>query len=455
MMAVNTQTRTIRLKLAIDGETAEENKATWKRLIQLNDATWKAANEIITAQYFNDVAMRSVYKRRGIDPKNMEAVAEVEQDFKQLFGTKRKASSEREIKHDFPELPSCITNRLNNDIVSVYNKEKQEVLYGRRSLRTYRGPIPIPTSKRGVEFSSDEDGNVRVKWKLERNEHIWFRIVFGRDKANYRLAMQRLLDGENDFSAPSIELRKDLRWYLLLPVKEPQRDIELDSDKSVGVHLGLSIPAYCALSSGGQRKAIGSGEDFLKARTQMQSRQRRLQRGLKAAHGGKGRKRKLQGLERVKEKERNFVRTYNHFVSSQVINFAVKSRAATIKLEMLEGYSKEDRSNFILRNWSYYELQEHIAYKARRNGINVVHIDPYHTSQTCSECGYYEPGQRVSQSEFKCASCGAEMNADYNAARNIAKSTEVVTKKEQTRYWKERIEEPAAKAAAAGHTAEE
>ena len=93
MMAVNTQTRTIRLKLAIDGETAEENKAIWKRLRQLNDATWRAANKIITAQYFNDAAMRAVYKRRGIDPKNMEEVGEVEEDFKQLFGTKRKASS--------------------------------------------------------------------------------------------------------------------------------------------------------------------------------------------------------------------------------------------------------------------------------------------------------------------------------------------------------------------------
>ncbi|RHW66437.1 hypothetical protein DZC34_02565 [Clostridium botulinum] len=49
----------------------------------------------------------------------------------------------------------------------------------------------------------------------------------------------------------------------------------------------------------------------------------------------------------------------------------------------------------MLRNWSYYQLQNFIEYKAERVGIKVKYIDPYHTSQTCSECGNYEEGQRV------------------------------------------------------------
>ena len=43
---------------------------------------------------------------------------------------------------------------------------------------------------------------------------------------------------------------------------------------------------------------------------------------------------------------------------------------------------------------------------------------PY-TSQRCSACGHVDAGNRVSQAEFQCLSCGHEANADLNAAINI------------------------------------
>ena len=43
---------------------------------------------------------------------------------------------------------------------------------------------------------------------------------------------------------------------------------------------------------------------------------------------------------------------------------------------------------------------------------------PY-TSQRCAECGHTEPGNRPSQSVFKCLSCGHTDNADINAVLNI------------------------------------
>jgi putative transposase len=50
---------------------------------------------------------------------------------------------------------------------------------------------------------------------------------------------------------------------------------------------------------------------------------------------------------------------------------------------------------------------------------NVVVIDPKYTSQMCSECGVIDKNNRVSQSKFKCVSCGNELNADVNGAKNI------------------------------------
>ncbi|WP_414647336.1 zinc ribbon domain-containing protein [Chthonomonas sp.] len=49
----------------------------------------------------------------------------------------------------------------------------------------------------------------------------------------------------------------------------------------------------------------------------------------------------------------------------------------------------------------------------------MVGIDPRHTSQRCSRCGYICRGNRPSQSRFICGCCGYRRNTDFNAAENI------------------------------------
>ena len=136
----------------------------------------------------------------------------------------------------------------------------------------------------------------------------------------------------------------------------------------------------------------------------------------------------LEPLDRTDKAEAHFVETYCHMVSKRVVDFAVKNGAKYINIENLNGY---DSSEFILRNWSFYKLQQYITYKAERYGIIVRKINPCYTSQICSVCGNYEEGQRKSQSVFECANpeCKSHnkykygFNADFNAARNIAMST--------------------------------
>jgi transposase len=50
----------------------------------------------------------------------------------------------------------------------------------------------------------------------------------------------------------------------------------------------------------------------------------------------------------------------------------------------------------------------------------VVAVDPRHTSQACSRCGHSARNNRRSRSVFKCRKCEYHLNADLNAARNIA-----------------------------------
>jgi putative transposase len=50
----------------------------------------------------------------------------------------------------------------------------------------------------------------------------------------------------------------------------------------------------------------------------------------------------------------------------------------------------------------------------------VEKINPAFTSQCCSACGYIAAESRKSQALFACGACGFTLNADVNAARNIA-----------------------------------
>ena len=52
------------------------------------------------------------------------------------------------------EVPSDILTNLVSNIVSSYKKEKSLIWQGKKSLRSYRDTIPIPFSKKNIDFIS-------------------------------------------------------------------------------------------------------------------------------------------------------------------------------------------------------------------------------------------------------------------------------------------------------------
>lgn len=87
----------------------------------------------------------------------------------------------------------------------------------------------------------------------------------------------------------------------------------------------------------------------------------------------------------------------------------------TIFLEDLnvQGMVRSNLSKHIL-DCSWTAFKNLLSYKA-----NVVLVDAKYTSQKCSECGYIDKANRISQSEFVCKNCGSIFNADWNSSQNI------------------------------------
>ena len=465
-------TRKIELKIVKDGLTDEEYDQQWKYLYQINNTIYLAANRISTHCLFNDE-----YEMRL--KLHMPRYKEIEKELKKLDSDKK--TSDKEIrdrllnerkeldedvknkKKDFLQcskqnstyqlvskefkqyIPSDILANLNQKIQENYNNNQKKIESGERALSTYKKGMEIPFSIREnkrLKLFIKEEG-IYLKWFKE----ILFRLEFGKDTSNNRCIVERLIESDrqqknkgedyvaNNSSIKLVKYGKSTRIFLLLSIDIPAKKQVLDKDVVLGVDLGIKCPLYLAINKNDNFKMqIGDIEHFHNQRTMFQKRFKSLQK-LICTQGGHGRKKKLEPLEKLKEKERNWVHTQNHVYSREVIKQALKQNARTIHMESLKDFGKgkegyvKDEYKYLLRYWSYYELQSMIEYKAKLEGIEVKYIDPAYTSQTCSYCG--ERGERKKQEEFVCTNpqCkrrGEKINADFNAARNIAMSKKIV-----------------------------
>jgi len=203
------------------------------------------------------------------------------------------------------------------------------------------------------------------------------------------------------------------KFYLFQTVEVPEEDIK-DVEEFIGVDFGI---VNLAATSDGK---FFSGKQVDAVRQKMTKFKKALQR--------KGSKSAKRHLKKLSGRERRFKRQTNHIIAKQIVSLA-KDTNMGIALENLKGFKvsvkKEQREQF--RKWSFAELRNFIAYRARLNGIPVVFVDPKNTSRTCSKCGYVSKSNRKNQSEFVCQYCSFSCNADINGAKNIALRASVNT----------------------------
>ena len=483
---VITRKNEVHLHRSGDSEEAKELlREKYHMWDTINDNLYKAANLIISHCFFNDAyedrlriqsprfkqiqdSLRNAKRNKLGESEIKELKSEREQLFdefkKQRYtflrggvaeGPNPEQNSTYRVASDnfLDTIPSDILTCLNKNITTTYKSYRKEIEFGNRTIPNFKKgiPVPFPIKKdKKLRISKRDDGSIFIKFpgRLEWD------LDFGRDRSNNREIVERVLNGMYDVGDSSIQETRSGKRFLLLVVKIPKvKNVSLDSNRVVGIDLGINTPLFAALNDNDyERVSIGSRDQFLNVRNRMNAQKREMQKNLRSSTtGGRGRRHKLQALERLEGKERNWVHLQNHIFSKGAIEFAIKNNAGVIQMERLTGFGRnandevENDRKFLLRNWSYFELQQLIEYKADAAGIEVRYIDPYHTSQTCSFCGHYEAGQRVDQAHFICKNPECEkgkgkknddgtyagINADWNAARNIARSNKIVDRKKK------------------------
>ena len=292
-------------------------------------------------------------------------------------------------KHIDAALPSAVLNQAIRDAKSVYRKSKKQ-----GKIAALHKPAYFVNNQ---NYTVDDD---RVSFPILVNgkakKTTFHAIVPHRDQAllkGAKLGLLRLVE-------------KSGKWYAQVSLEIPTRE-PVTVDTVMGVPLGLKVPAVAATSNG-KTKFFGNGRQNKFMRRYFHSRRRRL-----------GKLKKLSAIRKLSNKEQRWMTDQNHKISRQIVNFAIKQGVSIIKLEQLKNIrstartSRKNAKN--LHNWSFYQLQSLVQYKANMAGIHVVEVNPAYTSQTCPNCG---KRNKTADRNYHCI-CGFHGHRDRVGAINI------------------------------------
>lgn len=199
---------------------------------------------------------------------------------------------------------------------------------------------------------------------------------------------------------------EDTRIALIYRISDPQ---PLADGDVLGVDLGQH--SLYMDSRGGEApyaRVQGAKRRYAHNRKTLQ------EKGTRSAH---------RRLKAMKQREERFIRDVNHQASKRLANTQGVQAIAFEDLTYIRRQASKRtktgaRRRNMLNQWSFSQLQEFTAYKAARNGIRILMVDPSYTSQRCNRCGYVDARNR-NGARFDCRRCGWSDNADHNAAMNI------------------------------------
>ena len=385
-------------------------------------------NYIRDGQYTQYQAMNLLMSQVGsvyfLHHRDIKSV-EFKEEFRSIF------KSDNPIFNDFTfptgaDLKASVLRAVQNDFsVSL----KNGLAKGDRTLPTYKRGMPMFVTGRSLNISCQEQEGHDV-YKISWVNKIQFKVITGtQGKNNWYLIdlLHKLANNDDNYKICGSKIGIQGKYiYLYLTVqKEVDTDYVPISGRTMGVSFGYDKPLSCAFSDNDTHKEIQPDIDYISKRQQIQRQFSRLQQSLTKCKGGRGRKHKLAALEKLKNKEKNFVSYYNHLLSRAVVDYAVQMQAECIVLEKIQ---RRDliKHPILLRNWSYFQLANNIEYKAKQYGIEV--LNDTCENICCCQCGQILEKENVLPPEiewtcslsFTCSACQQSIDYSYNKAKNLS-----------------------------------
>ena len=254
------------------------------------------------------------------------------------------------------------------------------------------------------------------------------------DDSYIKLPKLGVMKYKNKKAIPSIikyvTIRKSStnKYYAILTVDEDITQLP-KTNKSVGLDMGVCDLVIC--SDGSKYKTIRFDKKLAKKKHYWEKRlARRRNQALKDIQYKKKfglidpkpleqysnyMKAKLM-VAKYSEKIANQRKDYLHKITRELVENNDLIVIEDLKTKNLLGNHKLSRA---ISNQSWRALRLMLEYKCEWYGKKLIIVNPFKTSQICSNCGYDDGKHKLSIREWDCPSCGIHHDRDINASKNI------------------------------------
>jgi len=296
---------------------------------------------------------------------------------------------QKAIKRATKDIGNCVDRLADGENTSRPHYDTFSIAYDKRAATFYRDTVSLATV----------NGRVECEYDLPDNPE-------GTPHGRY------LLNDEYSFSTSTVHYDGEADEFYLHAVMERTVDADRPEKAEDANVLGVdcNVDDHIAVTSTG--RFVGNADLLNHKRREFEQRRGDLQQtGTRSAH---------LTFHRISDRFGRWSEDYLHRCSKEIVTEAQQHDCTHIAFEDLAQIRDRISDDKKFQQWAFGELQEQVKNKAEMVGIVVSTVEPAYTSQQCSQCGCTLNENRNGQA-FACLDCSYAVNADYNAAKNIAR----------------------------------
>lgn len=237
-------------------------------------------------------------------------------------------------------------------------------------------------------------------FKLEGN-NLWLSKI-----GDVKVWLHRPVEGS--IKRLTIRRSSTKKWYVSFLVEDVPKEVLPDSEKAVGIDVGISN--FAVLSNGvfieNQRYLAACEVKLAEAQSKKD----------KLPHKSPERNKAAKKVSHIYERLGNLRDNFAHQLSHKIIK-----DYGIICIEDIDIKDLIEKKPYMAKSVldaSWNRFRTYVMYKAASAGRKVVLINPAYTSQMCSGCGAIVK-KDLSERVHNCPRCGLILDRDLNAAKNI------------------------------------
>ncbi len=430
---------TVRVRVKAEVITTRKRR----RLEQITGRDKRIIKQYLKVIYHNEEQI--VTKKKG-----KKKVSKAKLDHLTLTTYKKNKRPRRlKVRHDFKKSFSrCSQNELQEcreNAVTIYHSQqandsapakdpvsrkipRTQLSHGKRFILTCSPSSSIARWWVGIRDSLDTKKN-----KTGKHEKLWLPLACSPYHEH------NLQQGKVQALEVLYYPKKKEWWVHFILLHVPDRYSSSRPPAVLGIDLGINKRAVSALLTPKgtiDRHEIRFWSDKTRKKLQKETERKiaKLQKSLAKTSLSVSKKNSLlYQLKSLRKRQRTEHKLTDHTYVNKLVKY-ILSVGKRYNLYVVVGFplnirKSHYRGNYYLSSrknvhkWNYRRVTELLKFKLSLHGWEehrILAINESLTSSCCSRCGYYHT-TRPNQPTFICHTCGYNLNADLNGAKNIAK----------------------------------